>query len=94
MPSYDYFCVNEKCLYKFEMFLPMDRMLEPTIKSCPQCNKCDTIKMGVSAPGIADPVRLGVTRAPADFQKYVLGKIAAKHPGHNMYRRHDIVKEI
>ena len=29
---------------------------------------------------IGDPVRLGVTKPPSDFQKYVLGKVKAKNP--------------
>lgn len=30
---------------------------------------------------VADPVGLGITKPPADFQKYVLGKVKAGSPG-------------
>jgi hypothetical protein len=45
---------------------------------------------------IADPINIGVKRPPADFQKYVLGRIKDK-PGVNkslIEKRWDIKKEI
>jgi putative FmdB family regulatory protein len=93
MPFYDYYCSNEECGNTFELFLPMSRVDEPITKPCPECKK-NTIVHEPAAPLIGDPVRLGVTRAPSDFQKYVLGKIQAKHPKHNMDRRHSITKEV
>lgn len=41
-----------------------------------------------------DPIVLGVTRPPSDFQKYVLGRIKEKVPGAKVERRHHIAKEI
>ena len=43
-----------------------------------------------------DAVRLGITKPPADFQKYVLGKIKAANPeyGHSVEKRWMINKEI
>ena len=83
MPYYDYYCTNEKCGNTFEMFLPIDRLEEPTKKPCPKCKK-KTVQNQIASPMICDPVRMGVKKAPADFDKYVLGKIKAKHPKHNM----------
>mgnify|MGYP003321605765 FL=1 len=83
MPHYDYYCSNEECGTTFELFLPMTRVDEPTEKPCPKC-KQQTISRELAAPMICDPVRIGVKKGPADFDKYVLGKIKAKHPKHNM----------
>jgi len=65
----------------------------PTTQPCPECSSL-TIKKTVTAPGIGDPVRLGVTKAPADFQKYVLGRIKEAHPRGNVERSRSIVSEI
>ena len=46
---------------------------------------------------IADPVRIGVQKPPADFQKYVLGKVKAGQPGANkavIEKRWEIAREI
>ena len=44
---------------------------------------------------IGDPIGLGITRPPSDFQKYVLGRIKEAHPlGKAIERRHTIAKEI
>lgn len=83
MPHYDYYCSNEECGTTFELFLPMSRVDEPTQKPCPSCNH-ESISRQPAAPLIGDPVRMGVTKPPADFSKYVLGKIKEKHPKHNM----------
>lgn len=83
MPYYDYFCNDADCQTTFELFLPMSRVYEPTENPCPKCGK-KTILKEPSAPMICDPVRLGVKKAPAEFDKYVLGKIKARHPKHSM----------
>lgn len=44
--------------------------------------------------GIADPIKLGITKPPADFQKYVLGKIKAKNPHGSVEKRWTINKEV
>ena len=43
-----------------------------------------------------DPVSIGVTKPPADFQKYVLGRVKEKMPGATAVanKRWDIPKEI
>ena len=44
---------------------------------------------------IGDPIRLGITRPPSDFQKHVLGKVKAAHPkGDQLEKRYTIPKEI
>lgn len=46
---------------------------------------------------IVDPMGIGVTRPPADFQKYVLGRIKDKVPGASknaLEKRWHIPKEV
>lgn len=44
---------------------------------------------------IVDPIGIGVTKPPSDFQKYVLGRIKEAHPlGKSIERRHTIPKEV
>ena len=81
MPYYDYSCST--CDYTFERSLQMSRVDEPTESPCPNCSSM-TITNVIGAPLVCDPVRIGVKKAPTDFDKYVLGKIKAKHPKHNM----------
>lgn len=35
----------------------------------------------LDAPVLGDPVRLGVTKPPSDFQKHVLGRMRDTYPG-------------
>lgn len=50
----------------------------------------------ISVRPIVDPVNIGVTKPPADFQKYVLGRALAKTPGASAIanKRWHIPKEI
>ena len=44
---------------------------------------------------IGDAIRLGIKKPPSDFQKYVLGRIKARHPKGNVERKFgSIPKEI
>ena len=44
---------------------------------------------------LGDPIRMGVTKPPSDFSKYVLGKVKETHPlGGAVERRHTIPKEV
>jgi hypothetical protein len=45
---------------------------------------------------MVDPVNIGVTKPPSDFQKYVLGRVKEKMPGATAVanKRWDIPKEI
>ena len=91
MPLYDYVCTT--CNYSFEKRMSMSNLDLPTKEPCPSCNSL-TISKIITAPGICDPVRIGVTKAPADFQKYVLGRIKEAHPLGNVERSRSIVREF
>ena len=45
---------------------------------------------------VVDPVNIGVTKPPSDFQKYILGRVKEKMPGATAVanKRWDIPKEI
>ena len=45
---------------------------------------------------IGDPVGMGITKPPSDFQRYVLGRIKASNPGSDAIasKRWNIPKEI
>jgi hypothetical protein len=44
---------------------------------------------------IGDSVRLGITKPPSDFSKYVLGRVKETNPlGTAIERRHTITKEV
>ncbi len=91
MPLYDYNCTS--CEYSFEKRVSMSDLDSPTKEPCPNCNSL-TISKTITAPGICDPVRIGVTRAPSDFQKYVLGRIKEAHPHGNVERTRSIAREF
>lgn len=38
-------------------------------------------------PTIGDPIRLGKTKAPSDFSKYILGKVKERNPLGNVERK-------
>jgi hypothetical protein len=43
---------------------------------------------------VADPVRMGITKPPSDFSKYVLGRVKETNPlGGAVERRHTIPRE-
>lgn len=50
----------------------------------------------VTAPLIVDPVNIGISKPPSDFQKYVLGRIKESVPQADAVasKRWDIPKEI
>jgi putative FmdB family regulatory protein len=91
MPLYDYHCTE--CEHCFEKNVKMVDCDTPTTEPCPECSSMTVVKT-ITAAGIGDPVRLGVTKAPADFQKYVLGRIKESHPKNNIERNRSIVREV
>lgn len=91
MPLYDYHCTN--CQHSFEQSVKMDDCDVPSTQPCPECSSITIVKTVTSAC-IGDPVRLGITKAPADFQKYVLGRIKEAHPHGNVERTRSIAREI
>jgi putative FmdB family regulatory protein len=91
MPLYDFHCVS--CDHSFEKMLKIVDCDLPTTEPCPNCSKSE-VKKSICAPAICDPVRLGVKRPPADFQKYVLGRIKNDHKLGNVERNSTIPREI
>ena len=83
MPTYDYKC--EKCEHEFEEMLSISRREEPTEVPCerqlhraaPICG--GEIKMKVVAPGIGDPLKMGLIKPDG---RYVvkLKEIKKNHP--------------
>lgn len=52
-------------------------------------------KLCIGAPFVGDAIRQGVQKVPADFAKYVLGKVKAANPGaQNVERSVKIPREI
>jgi putative FmdB family regulatory protein len=81
MPIYDYVCTD--CHYEFERKLPMADNSAPESEPCPACELL-SVKQFVSQINVGDPVRLGVTKVPSDFNKFVLDRIRNNHPKHLM----------
>lgn len=72
---------------EFELQMSYDE-LKQFLADNPKVNQ--TFRMN-----IGDPIGLGITKAPSDFQKYVLGRIKENHPlGKAIERRNTITKEI
>jgi hypothetical protein len=72
---------------EFEITMSYDEMMK-FLGDNPQVNQ--TFRMN-----IGDPIRLGVTRPPTDFSKYVLGRVKETNPlGKAVERRYTIPKEI
>jgi putative FmdB family regulatory protein len=93
MPFYDYTC--QSCHHSFEKRLSMSDCDLPESEPCPECHQENSVKKDACAPPIVDPVRIGVTRPPSDFSKYVLGKIKHANPKADIgNRRFSINKEV
>lgn len=72
---------------EFEITMSYDEMKQFLVDN-PQVTQ--TFRMN-----IGDPIRMGVTKPPSDFSKYVLGKVKATNPlGKAVERRYTIPKEI
>ena len=83
MPTYDYKC--EKCEHEFEEMLSISRRKEPTEVPCerqlhraaPICG--GEIKMKAVAPGIGDPLKLGLKKPDGRYVEK-LKEIKKNHP--------------
>ena len=83
MPTYDYKC--EKCEHEFEEMLSISRREEPTEVPCerqlhraaPICG--GEIKMKVVAPGIGDPLKMGLIKPDGRYVEK-LKEIKKNHP--------------
>lgn len=86
MPIYSF--IDKKSQEEYEITMSYDE-LEVYLKDNPNVNQ--SFRMN-----IVDPVGAGITKPPADFQKYVLGKIKASNPHADAVasRRWSIPKEI
>jgi hypothetical protein len=73
---------------EYEMTLSYDEMIKH-LEDNPEVNQ--TFRMN-----LVDPVGIGITKPPSDFQKYVLGKVKATTPGASAVanKRWNIPKEI
>jgi len=52
------------------------------------------VRQILTSPPTLDSVRLGITKPPSDFQKYVLGKVKEKNPLGSVEKRWTINKEV
>lgn len=85
LPNYTYY--DKKKKERFTITMTISEMTEFE-KDNPQLER-------VFEPiGIVDPTGLGVQRPPSDFQKYVLGRVKAKHPKGSVEKRWHIPKEV
>lgn len=83
MPTYNYKC--EKCEHEFEEMLSISRRKEPTEVPCerqlhraaPICG--GEIKMKAVAPGIGDPLKLGLKKPDGRYVEK-LKEIKKNHP--------------
>lgn len=76
MPLYDFKCSD--CSTIFEVSCKISEKSDP--KPCPNCSSAQTEFVLLTAPSIADPVRVGVRKMDNGF-KEVLQKIHEKTPG-------------
>ena len=74
---------------EFELEMSYDQ-LQHFLKANPRFNQ--TFRMN-----IVDPVGIGITKPPSDFQKYILGRVKETVPGANknvLEKRWHIPKEV
>lgn len=72
---------------EFELQLSYEELKE-FLANNPKVNQ--TFRMN-----IGDSIRMGVTKPPSDFSKYVLGRVKENHPlGKAIERRHTITREV
>lgn len=84
-----YSFIDQETEEEFELEMTYDQ-LQAFLKANPQLNQ--TFRMN-----IGDPIRMGVQKPDAAFQKYVLGRVKEAAPGANkdaIERRYQIPKEI
>lgn len=86
MPVYTF--ANKETGEEFDLTLSYDDMIK-YLEEHPEVNQ-------VFRMNIVDPVGIGVSKPPSDFQKYVLGKVKAANPHADAVasKRWDIPKEV
>jgi putative FmdB family regulatory protein len=75
---YEYRC--EQCGTDFERKMSFDDMLLPEREPCPTCTRASVKKVILTAPGLADSIRMGRIKPDSGF-KEVLHKIHENTPG-------------
>ena len=78
MPVYEYQC--DHCGERFTRMLKIDDRKNPESEHCPKCGEKKVHQAIFTVPGIADPVRIGVTHQDNNF-KEVLKGIHDRTPG-------------
>jgi putative FmdB family regulatory protein len=71
MPSYDFQC--GECNGVFTKLLKISDRKTPESEPCPSCGVMKIQQVLLSAPGIADPVRIGVTKKDSNFNEVLKG---------------------
>ena len=85
MPIYSF--ENTETGEEYELDMPYSK-LDQYLKDNPNVNQVFHMNIG-------DSIRLGVTKPPSDFSKYVLGRVKETNPlGKAVERRHTVQKEI
>lgn len=86
MPLYSF--VNKQTGEEYEMTLTYDELIK-YLEDHPEVNQ--TFRMN-----LVDPVGIGVSKPPSDFQKYVIGKVKEAPGAHNpaIEKRWHIPKEV
>lgn len=87
MPIYSFIDTEDES--EFELEMTYDQ-LKVFLEANPRFNQ--TFRMN-----LVDPVGIGVTKPPSDFQKYVLGRVKETVPGANkntLEKRWHIPKEV
>lgn len=77
MPTYDFKCTNEECNHQFERRVSYD---DKDKQTCPECSTAAQQIWSQQAPGLGDPVRLGLMK-PSDGFRDVLRNIHERTPG-------------
>lgn len=77
MPNYLYTC--DSCNYTYEQFATIANRKAEEKEKCPNCGK-KKILLAPAAPGLGDPVKLGVTKLPNEWV-HKLQEMKSKHRG-------------
>lgn len=71
MPIYDYEC--QSCKHVFTDTKRISERKEPESSPCPKCGEMKVQQVILSAPSVADPVRIGVTKKDSGFKEVLAG---------------------